>query len=379
MNFQVIISIGAALLSFYSMLIESFLLNGELPSFFSNAKEFATIVSETASECLSTRGASAFFGWLWIPIYMSIYASFKTLIRKDLFSEESEPISGVLQKLILSAIAINFVGNGKTLIESELFSGLRFEWIEALPVWGFVFGIIFLGIRSRKQSIGFFFVLVSLSGIFFGYYFFPSVHAALFPIAVGFALLGGSFSPRVLRFSDWIKENSSNRKILLYVAGSILVSGAMQFLEQKTPVPAGISIPLKLDFRPFSSMRDVEAVFGIYGEIGRNLYFWQNVLDMILPIPVCLMIGAVYSRASSFLNSPLRWNVLPFGFFALDLIENSVMIYLLQIWPRIPEGLVAWNGTLTFLKLNFVIFGYGLLFGSLFVSSIVFILRKIKN
>ncbi|TGL93016.1 hypothetical protein EHQ76_19035 [Leptospira barantonii] len=105
--------------------------------------------------------------------------------------------------------------------------------------------------------------------------------------------MGGNSSPWILRFSDWIRLHSSNGKILLFV-------------------------------------------FGIYGETGRNLYFWQNLLDMILPIPVCLMIGTVYSRA-------------------------------------------AFNGTLTFLKLSFVILGYGLLFGSLFASLIVFGIRKIRN
>ncbi|PJZ56120.1 hypothetical protein CH367_17655 [Leptospira barantonii] len=59
--------------------------------------------------------------------------------------------------------------------------------------------------------------------------------------------------------------------------------------------------------------------------------------------------------------------------------EAGRNLYFLHVWPNVPEGWAAFNGTVTFPKLSFVILGYGLLFGSSFASLIVFGIRKLRN
>ncbi|MDV6237013.1 hypothetical protein CH379_015390 [Leptospira ellisii] len=383
MNVAVMIAVGAALLSFYLILIESYLVNGAPPSFFSNAKEFTRIASEFLSGFFPGKSLSFLFGFFWIPIYGSLWISFRELKKSGNVTENFRKWSGWPTKLLLAAIAVGLFGNVLDDCMRGSLYGFRFIWMETVLVWSFVLGIGFLGIRIRSEDrrTGTFFAVLAVVSVLVGYHFYPVPHAALFPISIGFSLLlmGGNSSPTILRLSEWIGENASNKRILLFIGASVLVSGSMQFLEQMTPVPEGTSIPVKLDFRPFSTVKDVVTVFGIYGEAGRNFYFWGNVLDMILPIPVCLMIGSVYSRISDYVGTPRIGNVLPFGFLVFDPIENSVMIYFLRVWPNVPEGLAALTGTITFLKLTFVILGYALLFGGLFVSLIVFIFRKLKS
>ncbi|TGM96236.1 hypothetical protein [Leptospira yasudae] len=383
MNVSVIFAVGAALLSFYLVLIESYWINGTPPSFFSNAKEFTRIASEFLSGYFPGKYLPFLFGCLWIPVYASLSFSFQELKKQGSVFESFPKESGFLTKSLWAAIVAGLLGNVLDLFLHGNQSGFRFVWIETAFVGFYVLGIGFLGIRIRSENgrIGTFFTVLTVISLLVGYYFYPLLHAALFPISVGFSflLLGGASSPWILRFSEWIGERASNKRILLFIGASVLVSGSMQLLEQMTPVPEGTSIPVKLDFRPFSTAKDVETVFGIYGETGRNLYFWGNVLDMILPIPVCLMIGSIYSRAAAYVNFPKLWNVLPFGFLVFDPIENAIMMYLLYVWPIVPEGLVAMTGTITFLKLTFVLLGYALLFGGLFVSAIIFTFKKLKN
>ncbi|MCG6193481.1 hypothetical protein LFX25_09535 [Leptospira sp. FAT2] len=382
MNVSVIFAIGATLLSFYVVLIESYWINGTPPSFFSNAKEFTRIASEFLSGYFPGKNLSFLFGSLRIPVYASLLFSVRELKKQGSMFESFPKESGFLTKSLWAAIVVGLFGSVWDLLQGNQ-SGFRFVWIEAAFVGSYVFGIGFLGIRIRSENgrIGTFLTVLTVVSLLAGFYFYPLLHGVLFPITVGFSflLLGGVSSPWILRFSEWIGEHATNKRILLFIGASVLVSGSMQLLEQMTPVPEGTPIPVKLDFRPFSTAKDVETVFGIYGETGRNLYFWGNVLDMILPIPVCLMIGSIYSRFSTYLNFPKVWNVLPFGFLVFDPIENAIMMYLLYVWPIVPEGLVALNGTITFLKLTFVLLGYALLFGSLLASAIVFIFKKLKN
>ncbi|MBM9575627.1 hypothetical protein JWG45_00540 [Leptospira sp. 201903070] len=163
-------------------------------------------------------------------------------------------------------------------------------------------------------------------------------------------------------FSEWIAKRSSAKHIFFFTAASILISGAMQFLEQMTPVPAGQSLPLKMDFRPFSSAKDLNEVFQFYRETGRLLYFWQDVLDMFLPVAVGLMIGSFYSRTAVYWKLPISLNLLPFGFLVFDWIENSLMFYFLYSWPSVSESLALFAGRITAIKLMFVFIGYGMLF-----------------
>ncbi|MBM9498874.1 hypothetical protein JWG44_01210 [Leptospira sp. 201903071] len=179
--------------------------------------------------------------------------------------------------------------------------------------------------------------------------------------------------------SEWIAKNSSGKNIFLFTLASILISGSMQFLEQLTPVPSGQSLPLKMDFRPFSSAKDTIEVFGFYGEVGRSLYFWQDVLDMFLPIAVGLMIGSFYSRVALYWKLPVLFNLLPFGFLVFDWIENSLMFYFLYSWPMVSEPLALFTGKITAIKLMFVFIGYGMLIVCLLALCFRFFKGKFKE
>lgn len=178
-------------------------------------------------------------------------------------------------------------------------------------------------------------------------------------------------------FSGFIEKHSSGWKIFFYTLASILISASMQFLEQLIPVAAGQKLPLKMDFRPFFSPQELVDVFQFYGEVGRNLYFWQDVLDMFLPIAVCFMIASFYTRTAIRFKLPVSFNVLPFGFLVFDWIENSLMFYFLSSWPIVPYSLATFTGRITAIKLTFVFIGYGMLIASLVSFFLSFVARKI--
>ncbi|AOP34162.1 hypothetical protein A0128_10075 [Leptospira tipperaryensis] len=179
--------------------------------------------------------------------------------------------------------------------------------------------------------------------------------------------------------SDFVVKHSSNKKIFFYTLASILISGSMQFLEQMIPVGPGQTLPLKLDFRPFLTAKDITEVFQFYGESGRTLYFFQDVLDMFLPFAVCFMIGSFYSRAAIYLKLPVWINIVPFGFIVFDLIENSIVFYFLYTWPVVSETLAAVTGVITAIKLSFVFTGYGILIGSLFGLFLKYCIQKLNK
>lgn len=177
-------------------------------------------------------------------------------------------------------------------------------------------------------------------------------------------------------FSELIKKHSSGKKIFIYTLASILISGSMQFLERMIPTFPGQKLPLKMDFRPFFTSKELIEVFEFYGGVGRTLYFWQNVLDMFLPIAVCMMIGAFYTRSAIRFKLPIVLNIVPFGFIVFDWIENSLMFYFLSAWPVVSDSLATFTGRITAIKLSFVFIGYGMLIGSLAAFLFAFFFRK---
>ncbi|PKA03031.1 hypothetical protein, partial [Leptospira ellisii] len=152
MNVAVMIAVGAALLSFYLILIESYLVNGAPPSFFSNAKEFTRIASEFLSGFFPGKSLSFLFGFFWIPIYGSLWISFRELKKSGNVTENFRKWSGWPTKLLLAAIAVGLFGNVLDDCMRGSLYGFRFIWMETVLVWSFVLGIGFLGIRIRSSN-----------------------------------------------------------------------------------------------------------------------------------------------------------------------------------------------------------------------------------
>lgn len=82
----------------------------------------------------------------------------------------------------------------------------------------------------------------------------------------------------------------------------------------------------------------------IYGETGRT--FYRNVeltADLIYPIiyllAFSLLISWLFKRGFETGNPIRKWNILPFGAYLFDLLENLTIVALLSIFPAQPASL----------------------------------------
>lgn len=159
--------------------------------------------------------------------------------------------------------------------------------------------------------------------------------------------------------SVFLTRFTSTRNIILWTILSFAAAGLMQVLEKQIVLSAGVSLPLKMDFRPFSTINELTAVYELYGEAGRQMYFIINIVDMIFPVAFVLAIGGVFTIVADRAGLSRRWNLLPLGFLVFDVIENSMQIYFTRQWPDVSPTLALACGVITFYKLAFFFVAFG--------------------
>lgn len=161
------------------------------------------------------------------------------------------------------------------------------------------------------------------------------------------------------RLSAFLTRFTSTRNIVLWTILSFAAAGLMQVLEKQIVLSAGVSLPLKMDFRPLSTITELTAVYELYGEAGRQMYFIINIVDMIFPVAFVLAIGGVFTLVADRAGYSRRWNLLPLGFLVFDVIENSMQMLFIRQWPDVSATLALGCGVITFYKLVFFFVAFG--------------------
>ncbi len=108
---------------------------------------------------------------------------------------------------------------------------------------------------------------------------------------------------------------------------------------------------LQLFYSPATAFRMIAS----YGDYGRIMY--RNVelsLDIIYPIiytlAYSLMITYFFQRAFDTNSNIQRLNLLPFGAWLFDLLENMGIVTLLSVYPAQPMAVAALTGIFTSVK-----------------------------
>ena len=161
------------------------------------------------------------------------------------------------------------------------------------------------------------------------------------------------------QLSVFLTRFTSTRNIVLWTILSFAAAGLMQVLEKQIVLSPGASLPLKMDFRPLSTINELTAVYELYGEAGRQMYFIINIVDMIFPVAFVLAIGGVFTLVAARAGFSRRWNLLPLGFLVFDVIENSMQMFFIRQWPDISATAALVCGVITFYKLAFFFVAFG--------------------
>ncbi|PJZ53602.1 hypothetical protein [Leptospira adleri] len=381
MNFTALFSLCIVILTLFLTLIQSYVWNGDsFPSYLLGTRELISVFLRIKSGISPETTDYYFFGRMTIFVHIGILLGLKELYKRDFF-----PIA--VSKIFKAAIVILFIAAFGDLVAywggsffGEFFRNVGFRWIEAPSILLLWFTIGYLGFKMRvdKKWEGNVFLLLPVlmmgSTLFFRYI----PHGPLFPILLivtGF-VLSSSSAPFLQKLSRSFEKVSSVKSVLIFFTLAMLCAETMQILEKWIPISESGVLPKKMDFRPFSSSKDIIEVFGIYGEPGRNLYFWIDVVDMIFPIPLFLSFAGIYTRAALKTGLPISFNLLSLGFLIFDILENSLMFYFLASWPNVSEPLATFTGAITAIKLFFLFVGFVMFFVSLLILIYIWASEK---
>lgn len=380
MKLSAIVSLFASILILFLTPIQSLIWNGaDSPPYLLKTQEFVSAFFRMRIELAPQTSDYYFFGRLAIFVHVGILFGLLELDRNGVFPAASKKALKIVLTVLSFAIFGDFIAYWGGSFLGESFKNAGFRWIEAPSIFLLLFAFGYLGFKMRleRKMEGTVFIilpfLMTASTFFFRYV----PHGPLFPISLivtGF-LLGSKSAPLFQRLSGVFYRFTSNNWILVLFILGVICAETMQLLEKAIPIPEGIELPKKMDFRPFSSARDFVEVFGVYGASGRNLYFWIDVVDMIFPFPLVLCFGGIYTKAAARFGLPVSLNLFSFGFLIFDLLENSLMFYFLNVWPKVPEGLAAFTGGITAIKLFFLFVGFFMFT----VSFLLLVYRRVSE
>jgi hypothetical protein len=144
--------------------------------------------------------------------------------------------------------------------------------------------------------------------------------------------------------------------IVLFVLDGLFIGFILPMTEARMKAESGDVGPIDLQF--FYTPDKVYGMVEAYGEFGRALY--RNVeltIDIIYPIVYTLffslLITWLFQRGFAAESKMQRLNVVPFGAWLFDLLENLGIVGMLSVYPSSP-ALLAWaTAIFTLIKWSF--------------------------
>ncbi|TGK32746.1 hypothetical protein EHQ12_12470 [Leptospira gomenensis] len=363
MKLSAIVSLFASFLILPLTPIQSLIWNGaNSPSYLLKTQEFVSVFLRLRMDYAPHTSDYYFFGRMAILVYIGILFGLFELDRTGFFPAVSRKIFRSVLALFSIALFGDFIAYWGGNFFGESVEIVGFYWIEAPSIFLLSFAFPFLGfkMRSERKTEGIVFMILPFLMIASILFFRYVSSGFLFPISmvVTAFVLNSKAAPLFQKSSEVFLKFTSAKTVLVFFILAMICAGTMQILEKAIPISDGIQLPKKMDFRPFSTAQDFFEVFGVYGESGRSLYFWIDVVDMVFPFPLIFCFGGIYTKAAVRFNLPVSLNLFSYGFLVFDLLENSLMFYFLNVWPKVPEGIAAFTGGVTAVKLFFLFVGF---------------------
>ena len=159
--------------------------------------------------------------------------------------------------------------------------------------------------------------------------------------------------------SNTLKKYANGWLVLIFLAGEIFFN-AVVLPNQQAKMEAGSGGTGPIDLLIFYTPEKVYSMVESYGEAGRASYrTFELTGDIAYPIVYTLFFALaitwLFQRGLPSTSNIHKYNVIPFGAWFFDLLENLSIVTMLSIFPSTP-ALLAWIATIfTMLKWLFVL------------------------
>jgi len=154
----------------------------------------------------------------------------------------------------------------------------------------------------------------------------------------------------LIRLSNTLQKFAKGRLVfILFLLDMFFNIIVMPMVQTLLKGDAG-NAPGTLDLRFFTPPATMFEIIGKYGNYNRIFYRnFELTADILYPIVYTLffslLITWLFQRGFAPTSKIQKWNVLPFGAWLFDLLENLGIVTLLLVYPSTPAS-VAWLTTL---------------------------------
>jgi len=147
------------------------------------------------------------------------------------------------------------------------------------------------------------------------------------------------------KLSETLKRYASGWLVLVFLAGEIFFN-AVILPRQQANMQAGSGGTGPIDLQIFYTPEKVYGMIASYGEEVRASYrTFEMTVDFIYPIVYTLFFSLfitwLFQRGFASNSGMQKLNVMPFGAWLFDLLENLGIVSMLSAFPSTPSAL-AW-------------------------------------
>jgi hypothetical protein len=156
------------------------------------------------------------------------------------------------------------------------------------------------------------------------------------------------------RISDTLRKYANGWLILIFFLGEILFNAGI-LPRQQAKIEAGSGGVGPIDLQFFYTPDKVYSMVSAYGEAGRASYrIFELTGDIIYPIVYTLFFSLfitwLFQQGFSKESVMQRLNVVPFGAWLFDLLENLGIVSMLSAYPSTPAWLAWVSSIFTMIK-----------------------------
>ena len=159
--------------------------------------------------------------------------------------------------------------------------------------------------------------------------------------------------------SNKLKKYANGWLVLVFMAGEMFFN-AIVMPGQQAKIAAGSGGTMPIDLQMFYTPEKVYGMIASYGEEIRASYrLFELTGDIIYPIVYTLFFSLaitwLFQRGFASNSSMHKYNVLPFGAWLFDLLENLGIVGMLSAYPSTPAALAWASAIFTLIKWLFVL------------------------
>ena len=156
------------------------------------------------------------------------------------------------------------------------------------------------------------------------------------------------------KLSETLRKYASGWLVLVFLAGEMFFN-AVILPNQQAKIEAGSGGVGPIDLQLFYTPEKVYSMVAAYGEAGRASYrTFELTGDIVYPIVYTLffslLITWLFQRGFASNSNMQKYNVVPFGGWLFDLLENLGIVTMLSVFPATPAALAWITAIFTLIK-----------------------------